>query len=67
MKFLQHTIFVFRIGRKKAIQLSFILVTATAISLAFSPNYIVFVILYFLLGAANAGVFTTRFVIGKSK
>ncbi|KAJ8314445.1 hypothetical protein KUTeg_006595 [Tegillarca granosa] len=53
-----------RIGRKKAIQLSFILVTATAISLAFSPNYIVFVILYFLLGAANAGVFTTRFVIG---
>lgn len=52
------------IGRKKAIQLSFILVTATAISLAFSPNYIVFVILYFLLGAANAGVFTTRFVIG---
>ena len=55
----------FRVGRKPALALTLILQVILGVSVSFSPNYITFAILRFLLGAVNIGVFTTAFVLGK--
>ncbi|KAJ8314448.1 hypothetical protein KUTeg_006598 [Tegillarca granosa] len=52
------------IGRKKTLHLSFLLMTASGVAVAFAPSYAIFVALRFLCGAGNAGVFMTAFVIG---
>ncbi|XP_060551325.1 organic cation transporter protein-like [Ruditapes philippinarum] len=52
------------IGRKKTLLISFVINIGTSIGLAWADSYIVFVVLRFLIGAANAGIFLTGFVIG---
>ena len=49
-------------GRKLALAL--VLQIILGICVSFSPNYIAFAILRFLLGAANIAAFTTAFVLG---
>ena len=57
--FYLHILYIssFRIGRKKTFQLSTIITLAMAVGVAFSPSFIVFVILEFFVGAAHHGGF----------
>ena len=57
--FYLHNLYIssFRIGRKKTFQLSTIITLAMAVGVAFSPSFIVFVILEFFVGAAHHGGF----------
>ncbi|XP_067675913.1 organic cation transporter protein-like [Haliotis asinina] len=53
-----------RIGRKKALYLCIVLLTAGGIILNWSSNFVMFVILRFINGASATGVYSTSFVIG---
>ncbi|XP_067676242.1 organic cation transporter protein-like [Haliotis asinina] len=53
-----------KIGRKKALYLCILFLITGGITLNWSNNFVMFVILRFINGAATAGVFTTCFVIG---
>jgi len=44
--------------------ISFVLEIITSIALAWANSFPLFVVLRFLIGAANAGIFMTGFVIG---
>ena len=55
----------FSIGRKKTLYVSFILTLASSVALAWAQNFLMYVILRFIIGAANAGIFMTGFVIGQ--
>ena len=54
----------FSIGRKKTLYVSFIIVLASSVALSWAQNFVMYVILRFIIGAANAGIFMTGFVIG---
>ncbi|KAL3882128.1 hypothetical protein ACJMK2_028499 [Sinanodonta woodiana] len=53
-----------RIGRKKTIYVSFILMLVSTVVLTWAPNYAAYVSLRFLVGASASGIFLTAFVIG---
>ncbi|XP_046326574.2 organic cation transporter protein-like [Haliotis rufescens] len=53
-----------KIGRKKALYLCILFLITGGITLNWSSNFVTFVFLRFINGAASAGVFTTCFVIG---
>ncbi|XP_060072925.1 organic cation transporter protein-like [Ylistrum balloti] len=52
------------IGRKKTFYIGVILMLASTLALAFSPNYIAFAIFMTAIGATTQGVFLVGFVIG---
>ena len=54
----------FRFGRKPVLAITLILQVILGVCVSFSPNYIAFTILRFMLGAVNIGVLTTAFVLG---
>ena len=54
----------YRIGRKKTLYISFIIVIASSIGLSWANSFIMYVVLRFIIGASNAGIFMTGFVIG---
>ncbi|XP_067675691.1 organic cation transporter protein-like isoform X2 [Haliotis asinina] len=51
------------IGRKPTLMASVLLHIGTGVGTAFAPNYVAFVILRFLNGASNIGLFVSSFVI----
>ncbi|WAR09240.1 LOW QUALITY PROTEIN: ORCT-like protein, partial [Mya arenaria] len=53
-----------KIGRKKTLMVSFLLVIASSIALSWANSYAMFVAMRFLVGAGNSGIFMTGFVIG---
>ncbi|XP_046553874.1 organic cation transporter protein-like [Haliotis rubra] len=53
-----------KLGRKKALYLCIVLLTAGGIILNWSSNFVMFVILRFINGASSTGVYSTSFVIG---
>ncbi|XP_066276613.1 organic cation transporter protein-like [Branchiostoma lanceolatum] len=53
-----------RYGRRPTLLWCIFLLVAFSVTSAFSPNYIVFVILKFLLGAVNVSIYYTAFVLG---
>ncbi|XP_078661285.1 organic cation transporter protein-like isoform X2 [Branchiostoma floridae x Branchiostoma belcheri] len=52
------------IGRKKTLFISLLLMLVFGVVVAFSPEYITFVIMRFIVGASVSGVFLSAFVIG---
>ena len=57
----------FSIGRKKTLCLSAVIQVAAALGAAWAPNFIVYVILEFIIGAACHGVFMCCCVLGESQ
>ncbi|XP_046326538.2 organic cation transporter protein-like [Haliotis rufescens] len=53
-----------KIGRKKALYLCILLLTAGGIILNWSSNFVMFITLRFINGASATGMYTTCFVIG---
>ncbi|XP_045198044.2 organic cation transporter protein-like [Mercenaria mercenaria] len=53
-----------RIGRKKTLYISFILMFVTSVAQSWAPTLFVYILLRFLVGAAVSGVFLTAYVIG---
>ncbi|CAH1264097.1 SLC22A5 [Branchiostoma lanceolatum] len=53
-----------RYGRRPTLLWCIFLLLTLSVTSAFSPNYIVFVILKFLLGAVNVSIYYTAFVLG---
>ncbi|XP_067675071.1 organic cation transporter protein-like [Haliotis asinina] len=56
--------FADRYGRKLAIYVSMVINLVAGIALAFAPNFYVYVVLRFLLGASTSGYFTAAYVLG---
>lgn len=54
------------LGRKKTLVVSVLLMFSSGMSLAWSVNYLMFVILRFCNGMSTVGVFITVYVLGKS-
>ena len=57
--------FLSSIGRRKAFEISAILQLAAALGIAWAPNFWVYVLLEFAVGAACHGVFMSSCVLGK--
>lgn len=53
-----------RIGRKKTLFIGIVFELASTLALAWSYNYLTYVILRFCTGAACVGVFMTTYVLG---
>ncbi|XP_061177652.1 organic cation transporter protein-like [Saccostrea echinata] len=52
------------IGRKKGLYLAFVILVAAAFGVCWAPEYISFVVLEFIIGAANHGAFMICCVLG---
>ncbi|XP_071114400.1 organic cation transporter protein-like [Haliotis cracherodii] len=56
--------FADRYGRKLAIYVSMVINLVSGLAMAFAPNFYVYVVLRFLLGASTSGYFTAAYVLG---
>ena len=54
------------IGRKKALYVTFLILLASAFGVCWAPEFISFVVLEFIIGAANHGAFMICCVLGSS-
>ncbi|KAK3593126.1 hypothetical protein CHS0354_018254 [Potamilus streckersoni] len=52
-----------KIGRKKTLYVSFILMLISTVALTWAPNYAAFVSLRFFVGASASGIFITAYII----
>ena len=55
----------YRIGRKKTLLIGILFQLASILALAWSQNYLMYVLLRFCTGAAVVGVFMTTYVLGR--
>lgn len=62
---LLYVIVYLRIGRKKALYVTFVILLASAFGVCWAPEFISFVILQFIIGAANHGAFMICCVLGQ--
>lgn len=56
-----------RYGRRFVLLLSIALQTVFGVAVAFAPNFLVYVILRFIVGATISGVIINAFVLGMNK
>ena len=66
-KYMNYFLHHLRIGRRYALLISIFGMVAFSISTAFSPSYIVFVVLRFFTATFTISTFTTAYVLGKNQ